>query len=439
MTPPERAELDALLLAPRLEFRGAALDIQSCTLPEFIIAGPSETGKTFAALYLIDALARRFRGAQLAMVRKVRADMDGTVVEMYRKLFARNGVEAFGGEKPEFFDYTHNGSRVWVGGMDRPGRVLSGARDFVYVNQAEELELEDWETLTTRTTGRAGNTPYSFTFGDCNPGGPEHWILKREGLKLFTSRHEDNPRLFTADGSITPAGERTMLTLDALTGVRKERLRYGKWVQAEGTVYDNFDTANLTEEEPDPNAPIELAADDGYVDPRAIYFIQRDSQRILVFDEIYESGKLAEEHVREVLRRTILWRGQEPPENWKALTLPDLAQWCREKNVALPEICVGPDESKELQARFKMADIAYRGGTQRPLTIGIPIVRRLICDANGVRALRVNKRCGKLINELMDGYKYPPKGTRKDGEVPLDANNHGADAIRYWCFVRARR
>jgi hypothetical protein len=44
------------------------------------------------------------------------------------------------------------------------------------VNQAEELMLADWEYLTTRTNGRAGNMPYGMVFGDCNPGGPQYWI-----------------------------------------------------------------------------------------------------------------------------------------------------------------------------------------------------------------------------------------------------------------------
>lgn len=443
LTPSERVELDQLLAAtarpPRPEFRGAALEIQSCRLPEFIISGPSETGKTIAALYMLDTLARDNPGTQLAIVRKVRADMDGTVLQLFKQHFARPeyGVETFGGEHTEFFDYPR-GARIWVGGMDRPGKVLSGARDGIYANQAEELELDDWETLSTRTTGRAGVLQPGLLFGDANPGGPKHWILRRERLKLFNSRHEDNP--FLHDGlSWTEQGRRTLATLSALTGVRRARLFEGKWVQAEGVVYDNFDTANLTDADPDPAAPFELAADDGYVDPRVILFIQRTPAEILVFDEIYESKKLAEEHVREAVLRTLRWRMAEPPPGAKTMALPDLARWCREQGIALPELCIGPDESKELQARVRLADIAYRGGTQRPLTLGIPIVRRLICDANGVRTLKVHRRCVNLINELTDGYKYPPAGSRKDDEVPLDADNHAADALRYWCGRRASR
>lgn len=436
----QRTTPQATARPPRPEFRGAALAIQSCRLPEFILSGPSETGKTVAALYALDALAREYTGAQFAIVRKVRADMDGTVLQLFKQHYAREeyGVRTFGGEHTEFFDYTASGARIWVGGMDRPGKVLSGARDGIYVNQAEELELDDWETLSTRTTGRAGVLQPGLLFGDCNPGGPNHWILKRGRLKLFNSRHEDNP--FLHDGrEWTAQGRLTLDTLGNLTGMRRARLYEGKWVQAEGVVYDNCNTDNITDAAPDPAAPWELAADDGYVDPRVILFIQRTPTGILVFDEIYESKKLAEEHVRETIRRVIRWRGAEEPEGAATMALPELSQWCRGNSVELPELCVGPDESKELQGRFKLADIPYRGGTQRPLTLGIPIVRRLICDANGTRTLQVHRRCANLINELTDGYKYPPAGSRRDDEVPLDEANHAVDALRYWCGRRAHR
>src|SRR3990170_198386 len=58
-----------------LEWRGASLDIQSCTLPEWIISGPSETSKTWACLNLLDGLLRQHPGAQAAILRKVHGDL----------------------------------------------------------------------------------------------------------------------------------------------------------------------------------------------------------------------------------------------------------------------------------------------------------------------------------------------------------------------------
>ena len=88
------------------------------TARAWILSGPYETGKTWATLWRLDSEARRVPGGQFALVRKVRNDMDGTVLVTWRKIIAlRGGVTAFGGEKVQWYDYP-NGSRVWVGGWD---------------------------------------------------------------------------------------------------------------------------------------------------------------------------------------------------------------------------------------------------------------------------------------------------------------------------------
>lgn len=225
-----RRETPAAPAAP--VFRGANLDAQAITASEWILAGPSETGKTFAALWRLDTEARQWPHSQWAIVRKIRAHMDSSVLVTWRRIIAlRGGVVAFGGEKPQWYDYP-NGARVWVAGLDNPGKVLSSERDGVYVNQAEELDVEDWETLSTRTTGRGAVTTTPMLFGDCNPGPPHHWILERaknRSLRLLVSRHEDNPTLH--DGrEWTAQGRLSLAALDALTGPRHARLRLGEWV-----------------------------------------------------------------------------------------------------------------------------------------------------------------------------------------------------------------
>lgn len=229
---------------------GGAADLWLCKAHEVILSGPAETGKTRGALEKLNALLWKYPGAQAVMVRKQYSDMPGSCIQTWEKkvlgdsLSDDGPVFKYGGERPYFYDYI-NRSRLWVGGLDKPGKVLSSERDFIYVNQAEELELGDWETITTRATGRAGNAPYAQVFGDCNPGPRNHWILERVQagkLKLFYSRHEDNPTLFDPiTGLITEQGKRTLEVLDGLTGVRYSRLRKGLWVSAEGQIYSDYD------------------------------------------------------------------------------------------------------------------------------------------------------------------------------------------------------
>lgn len=411
-------------------FRGNAAVFQQSTAHEVILSGASETGKTFSMLWRLHRLCADNKNVQAAIVRKTFADIAPSVLQTFtRKILTLDLgviVETYGGGHPAWFDYA-NGSRIWLGGMDKPGKVLSSERDIIYVNQAEQLTLDDWETLTTRVTGRAGNLPFAQLVGDCNPAGAQHWILQRAAtgaLSLLPTYHRDNPFLFNDDGTPTAQGEVTLARLGALSGHRRKRLYEGLWASPEGLVYDNFSEENITDASPDPNAEIEISADDGYIDPRAILFIQRTATRILIFDEIYHSRHLAETCVQEVINKCGEWFGWKDEEK----TIPK----------RLPELCVGSPEAKELQQRFRLANIPYRSQPHK-IVDGIAVVRRLICDVNGVRILQVHRRCVNFLREIQEGYLYPTAGQRSNDEVPLDENNHEMDSIRYWCFMRARR
>src|SRR3990172_5185460 len=149
-------------------FRGDNARVQSLTDPAIILSGPADTGKTLAALCYLNRMAWKYPGMQGAIIRKVYADLPATALQTFQKkvILPEDGIVPYGGEnRPEKFIYP-NGSVIWVGGLDKPGEVLSSERDIIYVNQAEELALQDWETLTTRATTRAGNMPYAQVVGD---------------------------------------------------------------------------------------------------------------------------------------------------------------------------------------------------------------------------------------------------------------------------------
>jgi phage terminase large subunit len=300
----ERARLQPVAV-PR--FRGAALEAQRTTTQEWLLAGPAETGKTYAGLWYLDSLLRTTPKAKAAIVRKVRKDMVTTVLETWDRIVSiRGGVTRYGGRSVESFHYG-NGARCFVAGLDDPGKVLSSELDWMYVNQAEQLQVNDWEYCTTRTTGRGVVTPTPMLFGDCNPGPPTHWILKRPRIKLLHSVHTDNPTLFDDDGHITAQGERSLATLQALTGVRRERLFRGKWVQAEGAVYDTFDRGVhvITREAFDKLIVTQWyeGIDFGYSNPFCWQRVALDGDgRMYLEREIYRTKRLVEDHAEEIKR-----------------------------------------------------------------------------------------------------------------------------------------
>ena len=152
------------MLSMDYSFYGGNLDAYRCREPEYILAGPADTGKTLSQLCKLHHAALKYPNASLVICRKQLTDVHSTVLVTFRKEVAAEAIEqgivtVRGGEKAEWFDYP-NGSRIWVAGLDKPGKVLSGQHDLAYANQVEEFALADWEILVTRTTGRAGHMPY---------------------------------------------------------------------------------------------------------------------------------------------------------------------------------------------------------------------------------------------------------------------------------------
>ena len=230
-------------------FYGGNRDAILCKDREVILSGPAETGKTLALLWLLHTLAYKYPGAHLAIIRKKKVDLVGTVIRTFKRDFIDNGyapgVTWYGGEYPQWYDYP-GGSRIWLGGIDDPGKTLSAERDLIYVNQAEELSLSDWEHLTRCVTGRGSVMPHTRLIGDCNPSSHTHWILARERagkLTRFDTTHKDNPVLWDRErGEWTAQGKRSLATLAALTGTRLQRLYYGLWAVPEGSIYDIFES-----------------------------------------------------------------------------------------------------------------------------------------------------------------------------------------------------
>jgi hypothetical protein len=412
-------------------FRGNALRAQSIVAQEWMLAGPSETGKTWASLWRLDDLLRTTPRAQAALIRKVAADVGPTVLRTYKKVIARSssGAIPYGGEKPEWYDYP-NGARLFVGGLDRAGQILSGERDFIYVNQAEELTLDDWETLTTRTTGRGAVTETPMLFGDCNPNAPNHWIINRPSLQVLHTRHEDNPSLYDDSGRLTPQGTRTMAILDNLTGVRKKRLRLGLWVAAEGTVYEFDRSVHLIDRFPIPEDwPRIRAIDFGYTNPFVCQWWARDPDgRMYLYREIYMTRRTIKVHC-ETIRKVEAWDLPDGTPN------PD-----RERI----EVSVA-DHDAEDRATLDENRIPTRPAN-KAITVGIQKTEeRLKLAGDGRPRLYVLRNSLVELDEELVNLRQPtcteqefemyawPKG--QDGraikEVPLDMYNHGMDAGRY--------
>lgn len=408
---------------------GAAATLWRARDQEVMISGPYETGKSLAMLHKVNAVACKYAGARILLARKTyRSLVQSGCVTFERSVLAKPighpecPIRRMGGSSPSAYLYP-NGSQIVLGGLDNPDKLLSSEWDIVAVMQAEELSLSDWEALSGRCTGRAGNVPYGQIIGDCNPADPNHWILKRSGLRLIESRHEDNPTLYDPrTGKITERGLRTIAVLDSLTGVRLQRGRYGKWVAAEGQVYEAFDNAvNLVDRFDVPRDWRRVwSIDFGYSNPFVWQeWVLDHDDNMTLSRELYTTRMLVEDAAREIVALT---KGDPEP-------------------VAI--VC---DHDAEDRATFERHSGLSTVPAYKSISPGIQAVAaRLPRAANGKPRLTIMRDAGVRIDELLRSQRRPmstleeftvyvwPKASdgRALKETPVKEHDHGMDAMRY--------
>jgi PBSX family phage terminase large subunit len=432
---------------------GALRDLWYYRGPEAMVSGPYETGKTYGCLQKLNALLWRYPNSKALMVRKsYKALIPSALATFYNKVLPhppghpRCSVEVFGGGKPDWIDYP-NGSRIMLGGMDVPEKVLSSEYDFIFVPQAEELSLHDWEQLGSRCTGRAGNAPYSQIIGDCNPDVPTHWILNRPRLKVFNSKHTDNPTLFEREpyampgeerplrrdvlGNAIPTlqGQRTIEALQALTGVRYKRGYLGLWVGAEGQVYEDYDAnVHLIDSFPIPYSWKRYRVFDfGFTHPFVCqWWAEDDDGRLYRYREIYYTRRTIDQHLKGVDGRPgILDLSGE--ERYTA----NIADWDAEDRATLQTFGIRTTAAnKEMRPRFDAVQNRLRA--QKDGRARIFFFRDALVEEDESLKLGYKPTCTEqeILGYVWRDISRTVEATSKD-ERPVGRNDHGMDAMGY--------
>lgn len=292
---------------------GSALELFQSRAPEVLLSGPAGTGKSRAALEKLHALMLANPGSRGLMVRKTAVSLTSSGLVTFREHVAKEAIESgevkfYGGSMQEAASYRYgNGSTITIGGLDKATRIMSTEYDAIYVQEATELTEDDWESLTTRL--RHGMISFQQLLADCNPNAPHHWLrqrCERGTTQLIYCRHEDNPRLYDAHtGAWTIQGAEYIRRLEALTGVRYERLRLGKWSAAEGLIYDTFDPAVHLHPPigmPPPSWNRWWTIDFGFTNPFVCQFWAEDPDgRLYLYREIYKTQTLVEDHAVQMV------------------------------------------------------------------------------------------------------------------------------------------
>jgi hypothetical protein len=299
-------------------------------------------------------------------------------------------------------------------------RYQSAAFQYVAFDEVSQFYETQYTYLFSRLRRLEGSTiPLRMRSASNPPTTSEgQWVKDRfitnrpRDVIFIPAGLDDNPHIDK---------EAYLSSLDHLDEITRKAL-FDWFASVEGLVFHNFSDENITDEEPDPDRPIELAVDDGYYpDPRATLFIQNKGTHILVFDELHQYRTLEEETVQDVLDR------------------------CEANGWPLPELAAVSHEAPALRTRLRKANIPARNwlsrkSSQRSTRVAaIKATRALIEDSKGQRIIKVNRRARNLIKEITQTYRYPDGRKSRPDDQPEDGGDDCCEALEGWCWLRMRR
>lgn len=238
-------------------FRWLAGDPTAGPVPdEVLLEGQPGSGKTRLVFEFLKAAASRYPTAKILVMRKTRVSLSEPLRQIWEE-------EVLGVDHPVLLDqcsaehrirYSHPkiGADVVLAGMDIPTRIFSTQYAIIYVNEATELTLNEWERLNRALRG--SGMPFRMLLGDCNPAEETHWLNKRckpartgeaPKTKRLVGRFYDNPKFYDAERGVwTPEGEEYVERCRTkFSGHRFDQLFRGIWKSAEGAVWPDWDEA----------------------------------------------------------------------------------------------------------------------------------------------------------------------------------------------------
>ncbi len=427
--------------APERPFvpRGAMLEIMTCRRSEILLSGPAGTGKSRGLLEKGHLLCEKYPGCRGLILRKTRKSLTTTALVTYEDWVLPQGHPAKRGAKREQRSCYHypNGSTIDVGGLDNPDKIMSSEYDWIYIQEVIECLEEDIEKCSTRLRNYV--VPYQQILMDTNPSSPNHWVkarCDRGTTAYFETHHEDNPRLFNPDaGKWTEEGISYIKVLDDLTGARKQRLRYGKWVAPEGARFPHavreVQGFNLRDTFPGgvPEHVVKwISCDYGLAAPYcALWHFQDHDRNVYTYREDYEAGHTADVQAERI-------RDSSPPNERYYSVYLDPSMWAVfPRHEAKPKAL--EKSAADLYAEVLGEDERFGPlvpGFNRDRSLGFSTLDSMLNRDNTFPNWFIEHGCTNLWRELEDAVFYKnPRTSRMEEDLDPNCDDHALTSSVY--------
>jgi len=280
-------------------------------------------------------------------------------------------------------EYYLNGNLLEFVSLDQPQKIRGRKRDLAFLNEANELDFEDWQQIAFRTSERI--------ILDYNPSDTFHWIydkvIPRDDTDFFQTTYQDNPFL----------SNEIRLEIERLRQTDEQYWRiYG--LGERGTNRAQVFQYNVFKELPDEAKLIGKGLDFGFTnDPTSLVEVYRKDIELYIVERLYHTG----------------------------LTNQDIAQRLDgfEYNRREP-IYADSAEPKSIEELYRM------GYNVKPVTKGKDSVLA------GIDILKRYKLFiqGPNLEKEFQNYRWEEDKNGNLLNKPVDKYNHAIDAARYAIF-----
>ncbi len=347
------------------------------------LQGGTRSSKTYSLCQLFIIRALQETGKTFTIVRKTLPALKGTA---YRDVISiLKELELYSEEyhnKSEL-SYALNNNLIEFISVDQPQKIRGRKRDYLWLNEANELTYEDWTQLILRTTGQI--------YLDYNPSDPYSWIYEkvivRDDCTFIKSTYLANPFL----------DDDTIAEIERLKDLDPDYWRVyglGEIGTMQTMIFRNFDLVDDMQ-----GRLVGYGLDFGFTNsPTALVEIRLKDDDLYIKELLYE----------------------------KRLTNTDLANKLKEFGIDRQAEIVGDSaEPKSIEEIYRQGFNIKPAKKGAGIHLGIDIMRRY--------KLHITKDSLNAIKEFR-GYKW---ATDKNGDVlnaPVKINDHLIDATRYLCL-----
>ena len=167
--------------------------VKGCASRIQVHQGGTRSGKTYSILQSLVELCyeNENAGAVITIARKTFPALRATAMRDFFSILEKEDAYNVDQHNKSEATYILWGNLVEFISVDQPQKVRGRKRQILFVNEANELSLEDWRQLLLRTTGKV--------IIDFNPSDEYHWIyeevIPREDASFFRTTYKDNPYL----------------------------------------------------------------------------------------------------------------------------------------------------------------------------------------------------------------------------------------------------